>query len=239
MIASLLSGSRLMKGVLENMDHEDKKAFEANARVFSGGLNKQQIIDYYNNWEDYEMHLQPGRYNGPLYAAEAADRSFLSSKDTIQIIDVAAGTGLVAEELVKKGFKQIHALDPSENMLQKARMKNIYQKFFCEFLDEEPSPNISNGTYSCVVCSGGFGSGHIPSGALLELIRITKPGGMIIIVMREEYLDIEEYRDSLEPLMEKYQKDGLWVCVERSIVHKYFCDKTGVISRFQVKHNSK
>ncbi|XP_062593636.1 uncharacterized protein LOC134255140, partial [Saccostrea cucullata] len=175
----------------------------------------------------------------PLYAAEAADRSFPSNKDTVQILDVAAGRGEVAEELVKKGFKQLDALDPSENMLRNARAKNIYQKFYCEFLSKEPSPNISNGTYPCVVCSGWFGSGHIPSGALLELIRITKPGGMIFIVMREEYLDIEEYRDNLEPLMEKYQRDGLWVCVERSIVHKYFCDKIGVIFRFQVRHNSK
>ncbi|XP_062575817.1 methyltransferase-like protein 27 [Saccostrea cucullata] len=221
------------------MDHEDKKASEATARVFSGGLNKKQVIDYYNNWEDYETHLQPGRYNGPLYAAEAADRSFPSNKDTVQILDVAAGTGEVAEELVKKGFKQLDALDPSENMLRKARAKNIYQKIYCEFLSKEPSPNITNDAYSCVVISGGFGSGHIPPGALVELIRITKPGGMIIIVMREEYLDIEEYRDSLEPLMEKYQKDGLWELVERSIVHKYFCDKTGVIFRFQVKHKSK
>ncbi|XP_061171653.1 methyltransferase-like protein 27 [Saccostrea echinata] len=222
----------------ENMDSEDKKAFEVNARVFSGGLSKEQVIDYYNKWDDYEAHLQPGRYNGPAYAAEAVDRSFPSNKDTIEILDVAAGTGLVGEELVKKGFKRFHALDPSENMLRKARMKNIYEKFFCEFLSVEPSPNISNGTYPCVVCSGGFGSGHIPSDGLLEMIRITKPGGMIIIVMREEYLNIPEYCNSLEPLMKKYEKEGLWVCVEKSIVHKYFCDKTGIIFRFQVNQNS-
>lgn len=61
-------------------------------------------------------------------------------------------------------------------------------------------------------------------------------GGMVIIVMREEYLNIPEYCDSLEPMMKQYQNEGLWICVERSVVHKYFCDKHGVIFRFRVLH---
>ena len=43
--------------------------------------------------------LQPGRYNGPAFAAEAIDRSFTSHKDQVLILDVAAGTGLVGEEV--------------------------------------------------------------------------------------------------------------------------------------------
>lgn len=215
---------------------EDARAFQTNAKVFSGVMDKVQIIDYYNMWDDYEKDLQPGRYNGPAYAAEAIDRSFPSNKDKVLILDVAAGTGLVGEELVKRGFKEIHALDPSESMLIKAKKKNVYKKFLCEFVNPEPSPTIENDTYHCVVCSGGFGSGHIPASALKEMIRITKPGGMIVVVMREEYLNIPEYSDSLEPLMKQLQNEGLWMCIERSVVHKYFCDKHGVIFRYRVLH---
>lgn len=33
---------------------EDAMAFQTNAKVFSGGMDKVQIIDYYNMWNDYE-----------------------------------------------------------------------------------------------------------------------------------------------------------------------------------------
>lgn len=61
-------------------------------------------------------------------------------------------------------------------------------------------------------------------------------GGMIVVVMREEYLNIPEYSDSLEPLMKQLQNEGLWMRIERSVVHKYFCDKHGVIFRYRVLH---
>ncbi|XP_022340017.2 methyltransferase-like protein 27 isoform X4 [Crassostrea virginica] len=206
---------------MENVS-EDTKAFLTTAKVYSGELDKVQIIDYYNTWDDYEKDLQPGRYNGPVFAAEAIDRSFPSHKDQVLILDVAAGTGFVGEELVKRNFKEIHALDPSASMLMKAKKKNVYKKFLY--------------TYHCVVCSGGFGSGHIPSGALKEFIRITKPGGVVVVVMREEFLNIPEYGDNLETLMKQFQNEGLWMCIERSVVQKYFCEKTGVIFRYRVLH---
>ncbi|XP_078312339.1 methyltransferase-like protein 27 isoform X5 [Crassostrea virginica] len=138
---------------MENVS-EDTKAFLTTAKVYSGELDKVQIIDYYNTWDDYEKDLQPGRYNGPVFAAEAIDRSFPSHKDQVLILDVAAGTGFVGEEvcnykayihLVKRNFKEIHALDPSASMLMKAKKKNVYKKFLCEFVNPEPSPTIDNG----------------------------------------------------------------------------------------------
>ena len=36
--------------------------------------------------------------------------------------------------------------------------------------------SLFSDTYDCIACSGGFGAGHIPSGALKEMVRLTKPG---------------------------------------------------------------
>lgn len=50
-------------------------------------------------------------------------------------------------QLLKRGFKELHALDPSESMLIKAKKKNVYKKFLCEFVNPEPSPTIDNGQW--------------------------------------------------------------------------------------------
>ena len=61
-------------------------------------------------------------------------------------------------------------------------------------------------------------------------------GGVVVFVIKKEYHIIPEYSDSLEPLIKQYQNEGLWVCIERSVVHKYFCEKTGVSFRSRFLH---
>ena len=58
---------------------------------------------------------------------------------------------------------------------------------------------------------------------------------MIVFSMREEFLDTDAYRNSLEPMMKELQDSGKWTKVEKSIVPDYFCGKTGVIYRFKVQ----
>ena len=50
------------------------------------------------------------------------------SRGNIQILDLAAGTGLVGERLYPAGFKCMDANDYSEAMLQELSKKNIYRK---------------------------------------------------------------------------------------------------------------
>ncbi|KAK3087751.1 hypothetical protein FSP39_010123 [Pinctada imbricata] len=213
---------------------EDKGVFETARKVFSGELNMEQVKDFYDDWvTTYEKDCVPGRYNAHLLAAEAVNSTYPENRDQIILLDVAAGTGMLGEELLKSGFKHLHALDASEGMLNKAKEKDIYEKIYCDFLTENPLP-IEQDTYDCSACSGGFGAGHIPSGALKELVRLTKPGGMIIFSMREEFLNSEEYRDKLEPMMQQLETSGKWTREERSVVPNYFCGKNGIVYRFKV-----
>ena len=43
--------------------------------------------------------LGPGRYNGPKYGAEALAQSYLDDRESIKILDIAAGTGFLGEEV--------------------------------------------------------------------------------------------------------------------------------------------
>lgn len=83
--------------------------------------------------------------------------------------------------------------------------------------------------------SGSFGEGHIPAEGIRELIRVVKPGGFIINVMRKEYLNyVKDYAGRLEPLMDKLEREeNLWSSVAKFDVDNYSFNKSGQIFVFK------
>ena len=90
-----------------------------------------------------------------------------------------------------------------------------------------------------MVLSGAFGEGHIPTDGIRELARICKPGGFVILVMREEYLFyVNEYMNRLEPLMKKMEcEENIWQSVSRLQVENYSFRKNGIVFVFKKKLN--
>ena len=97
-------------------------------------------------------------------------------KHEIKIIDVGAGTGLNGVELNKLGYTNLHALDISQEMLNEAKKKNMYQKFICAALSEQQIPEIETGEYDAMICCGTLPIGHVRAYALVEMIRMVKIG---------------------------------------------------------------
>lgn len=208
------------------------------ATVMHKGIKPEEVADFYNKWADgyeYEKELPPEHYNAPIVTAEAAAEGLTEEqRKNARVFDVAAGTGLCAEQLRKHGFEHIDALDPSQGMLDKAREKKLYDKYICEFISDKPL-DIPADTYDVLTVSAGFGEGHIPCNALIEMIRVVKPGGIIVIVTREQHLQtVEMYKDKLEPLMEELEAQGRWKRLERKIFSGFFLDKDGVMWKYQV-----
>jgi len=210
---------------------EDRWANEKNKASFLE--TPKEVQNYYDQvTPEYEEYLKPGRYNGPSYAADAVKRHVQAS-DKIRILDVAAGTGMVGEELCSRGFSWMDALDPSQNMLDVAIQKNIYQVTFPEFIGTDKT-SIDDDTYDVVVNAGAFASGHMPCTALDEMIRICKPGGLVVTAMREEFLTIvPEYRN-LKPRMDEHVKKNAWQCLEITQVPCFAFDKPGAVFVYQV-----
>ena len=79
--------------------------------------------------------------------------------------------------------------------------------------------------------SGGFVPGHLPAAAIHDLIRMCKPDGFIVVVMRYEYLTIcDEFRE-MESLMTQleHENPGGWRQVERRLSPNYLLDKEGIV----------
>ncbi|XP_050395332.2 methyltransferase-like protein 27 [Patella vulgata] len=218
-------------------DEEMLRAYNANFEAHKVGITTQQSAEYYTKWARtgaYDQDILQGKiYTGPKVAASVLAQHFPSNRDTVSILDIAAGTGYVAEELLKHGFKVIDALDPSEGMLEVARSKGLYRKYICEFFTEG-TPGLQEDEYDCCVVSGGMGEGHIPCSGLREMIRVIKPGGLVCIAMREEYLSyVEDYKNKLEPLMSQLENEGKWRRLSREVIPNYSFNKNGIVFKYE------
>lgn len=212
--------------------------YMANYRAHRKGMAPQEVADYYTEWaenEKYDEDLNPGTYNGPTIIADEMAECFTENREKLKIIDIACGTGRVGDELSVYGFKNIDGLDPSEGMLKRCRTKGLYKNLYQEYCCDKTLP-IDDGVYDCLVVSGGMGESHIPCSGVLEMIRIVKPGGLIMIVMRKEYLKyVSEYVDKLEPFFEKLERENKIELIERRVVTNYSFDREGVLFKFKVK----
>lgn len=101
-----------------------------------------------------------------------------------RILDAACGTGLVADSLRRFGFSDLHGLDLSPGMLAVAARKGVYQSL-AEAALGDPLP-YADGAFDAFVVCGAFTPGHAPAQSLVELLRVTRPGGLALFSLRAD-----------------------------------------------------
>ena len=157
--------------------------------------NHDDLMDAYKDWAaDYDTDtVDRFGYVAHIASGQCLDR-FLGDRDAC-ILDAGCGTGLVGEVLDKLGYGTMDALDYSKEMLEEAERKGLYRKHIqadlskpLEFGDDE---------YDAVVCTGTFTYGHVDASAFDELLRITKPGGVICFTIREGAYEEYGYRQRM------------------------------------------
>ena len=98
-----------------------------------------------------------------------------ASKD-IKILDAGAGTGIIGEMLVQRGYKHVDALDISQKMLDVAEKKNVYKRLICAPLSDVRVQEIQTGEYDVALCAGTIVYGQARPEALDECVRHIRPG---------------------------------------------------------------
>lgn len=144
---------------------------------------QEDLNDAYKQWAcDYDRDTcEAMGYVGPSVAAAMLDRH-LESADC-RVLDAGCGTGLVGEVLIQMGYTKIDALDYSKEMLDEAEKKGIYRDHMRADLSKPL--DIKDNRYDAVICVGTFTYGHVEANAFDELIRITKPNGLVCFTIRE------------------------------------------------------
>uniref|UniRef100_A0A0P4WGQ0 Methyltransferase domain-containing protein n=1 Tax=Scylla olivacea TaxID=85551 RepID=A0A0P4WGQ0_SCYOL len=209
-----------------------KKATED---IFKQGIKTDEVTAIYDKWaENYDEIIREDWYNAPnLILAEVLQRIPAPSRASCRVLDVAAGTGRVGQDLRKEGFRHIDAVEPSSGMMDKLKATGAYTNMFLEYVGIGES-TVPQDTYDLVLLCGGMGEGHVPVRGIDDLVRAAKKGGLISIVMRKIFIEtVEAYKDKLEPYMEQLEKRGVWQKVERRVAPNYYFNNEGVIFTYR------
>ncbi|XP_067665496.1 methyltransferase-like protein 27 [Haliotis asinina] len=196
------------------------------------GLDNESIIQRFNEVSSkYNEALGSVNFMGPRTLAAILAELHPSGRENVRVLDVAAGTGLVAVELRKKGFVNNDGLEPSEQMLAEAKRNNLYGRYICDLVGENTF-DIENDTYSAVTMSALSIEifKKLPVKALEELARVVKPGGHILMVQYDYAFDSKVLKANFSNLEDR----GLWKLIELRPVSDFTHGKPGLVSIHQV-----
>lgn len=111
--------------------------------------------------------------------------AFLGAGGTGPVLDVGAGTGLVGEGLKATGVEPVDALDLSPDMIEVARVKDVYRTLTVgDLLADGVLPPD---TYASVVSAGTFTLGHVGPEGLAPLLATAMSGGLLVISVNEQH----------------------------------------------------
>ena len=151
-----------------------------------------------------------------LYAswAESYDSDFAQSSDYIlpqqvarvfaeeggagPVLDIGAGTGLLAEALTHTSIGPLDGTDISQGMLDVAKTKGLYRGLFTGDLTARLP--VEDGSYQGIVSSGTFTHGHVGPDAFDELLRITASGGLLCLSINAEHYQAQGFAAKLDAL---------------------------------------
>lgn len=126
----------------------------------------------YGEWaESYDQSF--GASWGYIAPREIAAILKSEVSEPAEILDIGAGTGLVAEHL--RGLT-VDAVDITPEMLEVARGKGLYRKLMIGDLTK--TLDIPDGSYDAVISCGTFTHGHVGPECFPELLRTTRPGAV-------------------------------------------------------------
>lgn len=143
---------------------------------------RDDVAKVYDEWaQTYDRDMGEAGYRHPSICLALVARYV--PRGATPILDAGAGTGIIGEWLRMIGYPHLEALDISEGMLAVAAQKKVYAAFHYEALGAPLS--LPDNHFAAVVSTGVFTSGHVGAEGLDELIRTTRPGGVIVLTVKD------------------------------------------------------
>ena len=174
-----------------------------------GAKDVAELEAAYDGWaQSYDGDLLAMGYRNPAVAAGMVARYV--RPDSGCILDAGAGTGLIGEVLSLLGYRDLVAIDISQDMLDIARARGVYDEARQMVLGERL--DFPDDEFSAVVSMGVMTVGHAPPDCLDELVRVVHPGGHLIFSISDPVFFGAGYKDKILEI----DGSGRWRMVEKS-----------------------
>lgn len=161
----------------------------------------EEIAALYDGWADtYDAEMAAAGYRHPTICLALLSRHL--PRGAAPLLDAGAGTGLIGEWLSIMGYPHVEALDISRGMLARAAEKGVYAALHNLALGG--ALPFADGSFAGVISAGVFTTGHVGAEGLDELIRITQPGGVIVLTVKNTL-----WEDGFAARVAELERDGL------------------------------
>ena len=127
---------------------------------------------------------------------------------TVPILDAGAGTGRLGETLSLHGYDDFVGIDLSPGMLEVAASKPGYRETRVQRLGDPL--DFADDTFPAVASLGAFAPNLAGADAFDELIRVTRPGGLLVLSMRAGHEAVTGFNHRRREI----EADGRWQWVD-------------------------
>jgi len=191
---------------------------------------KDDLRGLYADWaESYDAdHESVGFFAHRVAAATLARH--ITHRDFARVLDAGAGTGAAGQALHELGFRELAAVDLSEEMLERARAKEVYRAAVVADLSL-PIDAFPAASFDAAVLVGVFSYGQAPAETLDEIVRLVRPGGVVAFTMRTDFFEQDPM--GIRRRMEALESAGSWSLIEITEPEAYLPGKDPT-ARFRV-----
>lgn len=176
----------------------DEKSGQLGA-VYGAG-STAEVAGHYDRWAaTYDADMSAVGYRHPTIGLALLARHL--PRGARPVLDAGVGTGIMGEWLGIAGYPEVEGLDISEGMLAVAARRGSYARLHKLALGG-PLP-FAAGTFAGILSVGVFTTGHVGAEGLDELVRICRPGGIIVLTVKTTLL-----ADSMDARLAKLAAEG-------------------------------
>lgn len=133
--------------------------------------------------------------------------------DSLRVLDLGAGNGMVGEELGKDGVEYLVGVDIIEEAARAVRRDrpDLYRDYLvtdmCD-IPEEHRRRLASHEFNCLTCVAALGFGDIPARAFIEAFNLVSNNGWIAFNIKERFLNGSD-SSGFSRLIDRMLRDGV------------------------------
>jgi predicted TPR repeat methyltransferase len=149
---------------------------------------------------------------------------------TIDALDIGAGNGMVAEELVARGVRSAVGIDIIEEAAEAAERDrpDVYDAYHVADLTDLPEDvrdDLVERDLSCLTTCAALGFGDIPPLAFAEACNLVADGAWVAFTIKDRFLDGSEDESQFSSLVKRLCDSGrLEVVAQKRYRHRLAAD---------------